>query len=104
MRERYRRRVDWNEEERKTERIRRRGFSVSILSAVIAAAFIFFMKYSNESGVEFDPKAIFTLGLTFVAMFFVFVVFRRRARLRRERQELEEETTLRRLLNKNDDQ
>ena len=103
MRERHRRRVDWDEEDRKTERIRRRGFSISLLSALIAGAFIFFAKQSTGTSVDFGPWLIFAVGLAF-AIFFTVAVFRRKERLRRKRQELEEEQILRQMTRKRDDQ
>ena len=104
MREKYRQRVDWDEEARKTERIRRKGLFISALSFAVAAAFIFGAGGLKESGVEFSRKVIFTLCLLIV-LFLARVVLRRRGRLRRERQELEEELALRRLvqMHKNDD-
>ena len=102
MRGKYRRRVDWDEELRKTERIRRRGFFISALSFAVAVAFIFGASRFKESGVEFYRKIIFTLCLM-LALFLTRCVLRRRERLRRERQELEEELALRGLSHKNDD-
>ena len=106
MREKYRQRVDWDEEVRKTERIRRKGLFISALSFCVAVAFILGAGRLSESGVEFSRKVIFALCLV-LAVFFVGGVLRRRERLRRKRQELEEELILRQLSHlsrKNDDQ
>ena len=107
MRERYkRRRVDWDEELRKTERIRRKGFFLSALSFAVAVAFIFGASRLKKSGLVFDSKVTSTLCLV-LALFLIRSVLRRRERWRLERQEAEEELALRRMLDstrKNDNQ
>ena len=95
MRER-RRRVDWDEELRKTERIRRKGFFISVLSFIAAVAIIYGVGSLKGGGVEFSRKVIFTLCLL-LALFLARGVLRRRERLRKERQEQEEELALRQL-------
>jgi len=90
MRSRRRRRVDWDEELRKTERIRRRGLFVSALSFCAAMALIAGASHLNKSGIEFSRRIIFTFCLV-IAMFLMRGVLRRRERLRREREERQDE-------------
>ncbi|MDR1048452.1 MAG: hypothetical protein LBL51_01750 [Synergistaceae bacterium] len=90
MRERRRRRVDWDEELRKTERIRRKGLFMSALSFGVAMVFIFGASRMNEGGIEISRKVI--VAFCFVTAMFLFrAVLARRARLRREREEREME-------------
>jgi hypothetical protein len=90
MRERRRRRVDWDEELRKTERIRRKGLFMSALSFGVAMVFVFGASRMNEGGIEISRKVIFAFCFV-TAMFLLRAVLARRARLRRERKEREEE-------------
>ena len=84
MRERRRRRVDWDEEIRKTERIRRKGLFTSVLSFGVVLIFAAGAGRMNEIGVEIGRKIIF--AFCFVAAMFLFrAALRRRARLSRER-------------------
>jgi hypothetical protein len=84
MRERRRRRVDWDEEIRKTERIRRKGLFTSALSFGVALIFVAAAGRVNEIGAEIGRKVIF--AFCFVAAMFLFrAALLRRARLRRER-------------------
>ena len=89
MRYRKRRRIDWDEEVRKTERIRRKGLFVSMLGFVVAALFIF---GTNRAGVDFaDVSRKFIFALCFLlSMFLMRAVWRRRERLRHEKQEEEQ--------------
>jgi hypothetical protein len=80
--------VDWDEELRKTERIRRKGFFVSALSFCVAAAFVLGVGHMNKSGIEFSRRIIFTFCLL-ITMFLVRGALRHRDRLRREREERE---------------
>ena len=89
MRYRERRRVDWDEEIRKTERIRRRGFFISALGFGVAVLFMF---GTNRAGVGFaDVGRKFIFALCFLlSMFLMRTVLRRRERLKSEKQETEE--------------
>ncbi|MCL2009945.1 MAG: hypothetical protein FWG71_05295 [Synergistaceae bacterium] len=88
MRHRERRRVDWDEEIRKTERIRRKGLFISALGFGVAALFIF---GTNRAGVGFtDVARKFIFALCFLlTMFLTRTVWRRRERLNREKREKE---------------
>lgn len=81
-----RRRVDWDEELRKTEQIRRRGFFISGLSFGVAAIFIFGASRMSENGIVLGRKVVFTLCFL-IAMFLFRLALRRRARLRRAMEE-----------------
>lgn len=83
---RKRRRVDWDEELRKTERIRRRGLFISALGFGVAVIFIFGAGRLNKNGIEISRKIIFTFCFL-IAMFLIRGVLRRRERLKREREE-----------------
>ncbi|MDR2174559.1 MAG: hypothetical protein LBO82_01305 [Synergistaceae bacterium] len=93
MKARRRRRVDWDEELRKTERIRRRGFFTSGLSFGVALIFILAAGRMNATGLEAGRKVIFALCLV-IAMFLFRAVLARRARLRREQEESVNEKTV----------
>ena len=74
---------------RKTERIRRRGFFISGLGFGVAAICIFGMNRMGAAGgvgVDLQRKIIFALCFV-MAMFVLRITFRRRERLKRERQE-----------------
>lgn len=62
-----RRRVDWDEEIRKTERIRRRGIFMSALSFAMACAFIFGMSRLKGSAEIEMPKRIISIVFLFAA-------------------------------------
>jgi hypothetical protein len=85
---RRRRRVDWDEELRKTERIRRKGFFISLLSFSVAIVVVMGAGRMNKGGIEFSRSVIFTFCLL-IGMFLVRGLLRRRERLRREREERE---------------
>ena len=64
MRDRKRRRrVDWDEEVRKTERIRRKGFFISALGLGVAALFTFGGGRGVGDVMEIGPKLLFALFL-----------------------------------------
>jgi hypothetical protein len=86
VRNRNRRRIDWDEELRKTERIRRRGLFVSVLGFGVAVIFILGANRMGPIGIDVSRKLIFTFCFV-AAMFLVRGVLRRRERLRREREE-----------------
>ena len=54
-----RRRVDWDEEIRKTDRIRRRGFALSALSLVVALGVIFGV--GRMGGVDVSVFIVFNM-------------------------------------------
>ena len=93
---RRRQRVDWDEELRKTERIRRKGLFISGLTFGVALLFIFGAGSLSERGIEFSRKIIFTFCFVIV-MFLARAISNRRSRLREDRLEKEEELELLRL-------
>ena len=83
-----RRRVDWDEEIRKTDRIRRRGFALSALSLVVALGVIFGV--GRMGGVDVSvPRKVVAIACLVLGIFLFRVVLRRRERLRRECEERE---------------
>ena len=83
---RHRRRVDWDEEIRKTERIRRRGLFTSLLSFAVAAAVL--IGVNRTGGVDISvPRRVISIACIVVACFVLRVTMRHRARVVRERQE-----------------
>lgn len=86
MRVRRRRRVDWDEELRRTERIRRRGLFISALGFGVAVIVIFGASRLNRDGIEIGRKIIFTFCFV-IAMFLVRGILRRRERMRQKREE-----------------
>ena len=86
MRYRERRRVNWDEEIRKTERIRRRGFFISTLGFGVAIIIIFAVNSMGGADVELSRKVIFALCLVF-SFLVLRVTLRRRERLKLEREE-----------------
>jgi len=90
MRYREKYRVDWDEEIRKTERIRRKGLFISALGFAVAVIFILGI---NRTGAGFDElfrKVIFALCFV-LCMFTLNIAWRRRDRLMREKKEKEQE-------------
>ena len=87
MRHRERRRVDWDEEIRKTERIRRKGLFISGLGFGVAVICIF---GANRFGIGADLFRKIIFALCFVlSMFVLRITWRRRERLKLEREEKE---------------
>ncbi|MDR1740307.1 MAG: hypothetical protein LBR38_00450 [Synergistaceae bacterium] len=86
---RRRQRVDWDEEIRKTEAIRRRGLFMSLLSFAAAAAVIFGAGYMSGVQIEISRKVIFAFCLCAV-LFAAKAVLSHRARSS-ERREQEKE-------------
>lgn len=81
-----RRRVDWDEEIRKTDRIRRRGLALSALSFAVALAVIF--AAGRMGGVEVAlPRKVVAIACLILGASLFRIVLRRRERLRREREE-----------------
>ncbi|MBQ3653288.1 MAG: hypothetical protein II954_02595 [Synergistaceae bacterium] len=75
-----RKRVDWDEEIRKTERIRRKGLFMSLLSFGVAVAFIFGMSRFTGADVEI-PRTVLIAVVFCVSC----VVFRAVMRHRRNK-------------------
>ncbi|GHS90546.1 hypothetical protein AGMMS49957_16790 [Synergistales bacterium] len=91
-----RRRVDWDEEIRKTERIRRRGFFVSAMSFGFAMAMIAGARTMGDSGIQISRKVIALACLC--AAFFIFrVTWKRRSRMKAEQENKETLEALRKL-------
>ena len=102
MRYRERRRLDWDEEFRKTERIRRKGFFISGLGFGVAAICIFGVNRMGDVGIELRRKIIFALCFV-MSMLVLRITFRRRERLKREREEQEIERMLLQKANKTEE-
>lgn len=77
-----RRRVDWDEEIRKTERIRRRGLLMSALSFGMAAAFIFGMGRYTGADIEI-PRTVLAAALFCVSCVIFAVIMKRRSQRRK---------------------
>ena len=75
-----RKRVDWDEEIRKTEQIKRKGLLMSMVSFAVAVAFIFGIGKFSDSSIEI-PKTVLFAGLFCVSC----VVFRAIVRKRNDR-------------------
>ena len=75
-----RKRVDWDEEIRKTEKIKRKGFLMSGLSFAAAIAFIFGMTKYSGADVEI-PRSVLMAAVFFVSC----IIFRAIVRHRRDR-------------------
>ena len=73
-----RKRVDWDEEIRKTENIRRKGLLMSALSFGMAAAFIFGMSKYTGADVEI-PRTVLIAVIFFVSCIVLRIVMKRRA-------------------------
>ena len=89
MRYRGKHRVDWDEEIRKTERIRRKGFFISALGFGVALLFIFGINRAGEGFEDVARKVISALGFI-LFMFVMRIAWSRRERLRREKKETEQ--------------
>jgi len=90
MRYREKRRVDWDEEIRKTERIRRKGFFISALGLGIALLFVLGLNRTGDGFGELSRKLIFAMSFV-LPMLIARVIWLRKDRLKRERQEIEQE-------------
>lgn len=77
-----RKRVDWDEEIRKTENIRRKGFIMSMLSFGVAVAFIFGMSRSTGADIEI-PKTVLFVVIFCVSCVVFRVIVKHRAEKRR---------------------
>ena len=80
-----RRRVDWDAEIEKTERIRRRGFVMSFLSFAVAAAVI--IGVNRVGGIDISlPRRVLSVACIVMACIVLRVTLKHRERLRRERE------------------
>lgn len=77
-----RKRVDWDEEIRKTENIRRKGLFMSVLSFGMAIAFIFGMSKYTGADIEI-PRTVLVAVLFCVSCVVFRVVMKRRAEKRK---------------------
>ena len=80
-----RKRVDWDAEIQKTEKIRRKGILMSILSFAMAAAFIFGM--SRSTGTDIKIPGTVLLAVVFCVSCFVLRAVMRYRSNRRKRQD-----------------
>lgn len=82
--------MDWDEELRKTDRIRRRGWGISVLSFAVALGVIFGV--GRMGGVDVAvPRKVLSIACLILGVLLCRVVLRRRARLKRLREERERE-------------
>ncbi len=77
-----RKRVDWDAEIQKTEKIRRKGILMSILSFGMAIAFIFGMSKSTGADVKI-PKTLLFAVVFCVSCFVLRAVMKYRAKRRK---------------------
>ena len=73
-----RKRVDWDEEIRKTEQIKRKGLLMSLVSFAVAAAFIFGIGRFTDNSIEI-PKTVLAAGLFCVSCFVFRAIVRKRS-------------------------
>ena len=81
MAEKYkspRKKIDWDAEIEKTERIKRRGFLMSGLSFGLACVLIFGMNRATGAEIEI-PKTVLTAAAFFVSCVIFGIVMKRRA-------------------------
>ena len=79
---RHRPRVDWDEEIKKTERIKRRGIIMSVISFCVAIAFIFGINkfaVSGSGGLEI-PKSVLAAACFIVSCLILRAVIKHRQR------------------------
>ncbi|MBQ3377991.1 MAG: hypothetical protein IJG62_06935 [Synergistaceae bacterium] len=83
MNNRYRHkpRVDWDKEIEKTERIKRRGIFMSVLSFCVAIAFIFGINKFSANNIEI-PKSVLLAACFVVSCIILRAVIRHRANKR----------------------
>lgn len=74
-----RKRVDWDAEIRKTEKIRRKGLLMSMLSFGMAVAFIFGMSRYTGASVEI-PRSVLFAVLFCVSCVVLRIIVRKRSR------------------------
>ena len=90
MRYREKHRVDWDEEIRKTERIRRRGLFISAIGFGIAVVFALGAEGLSGGEIGLSRKFIFALCVL-LTTFILKLAWGRRERLKRQRQEEDQE-------------
>ena len=73
-----RKRVDWDEEIRKTEQIKRKGLLMSVVSFAVAAAFIFRIGRFTDNSIEI-PKTVLVAGIFCVSCFVFRAIVRKRS-------------------------
>ena len=73
-----RKRVDWDEEIRKTEQIKRKGLLMSLVSFAVAAAFIFGIGRFTDNSIEI-PKTVLVAGFFCVSCFVFRAIVRKRS-------------------------
>lgn len=81
-----RRRVDWDEEIRKTEKIRRKGLLMSILSFGMAAAFILGMGKYTGADIELPRNVLLAVAFCVSCVIFRAVMKRRTKRRKHDEQ------------------
>ncbi|MBQ9403915.1 MAG: hypothetical protein IJR35_05010 [Synergistaceae bacterium] len=81
-----RKRIDWDEEIRKTERIKRRGMLISALSLALACALIFGAGKVTGTDIEI-PRAVIVAVCFFVSCVIFRSVIRHRAERRNKSKE-----------------
>jgi membrane protein implicated in regulation of membrane protease activity len=96
MNYRKRHRVDWDEEIRKTERIRRKGLFISALGFGLAVLFIVGLNRTGVGIADVARKLFFALFFI-LSMFLMRIVWRRRERLELEKREKEQEEIIERM-------
>ncbi len=72
-----RKRVDWDEEIRKTEQIKRKGLLMSLVSFAVAVAFIFGIGKFTDNSIEI-PRTVLFAGLFCVSCFVFRAIVRKR--------------------------
>ena len=72
-----RKRVDWDEEIRKTEQIKRKGLLMSLVSFAVAVGFIFGIGRFTDNSIEI-PKTVLVAGLFCVSCFVFRAIVRKR--------------------------
>ncbi len=77
-----RKRVDWDAEIQKTEKIRRKGIFMSVLSFAMAIAFIFGMSKSTGANIEI-PRTVLIAVIFCVSCFVLRAVMKYRSKRRK---------------------
>ena len=85
-----RKKIDWDAELEKTEKIKRRGFFMSGLSFALACVLIFGMGKAADAEIEI-PRSVLTAVCFFVSCVILGVVMRRRSKKKNKSQENENE-------------
>ena len=93
MKRRVRQRIDWDEEVRKTERIRRRGLFITVLGLCVVGAVSFGAGHMNPHDIEVSRKVIFAVCVV-ITLFLGRVLLWRRERLRLKQNELKDQEAI----------